>query len=122
MTRTAAMVMAAALTALSAATAQAMCIENRSDRNIAFVRGEPFAEMAVLYQGVVPPRGFTCAPMPMRADGTTPISIYVVDDRGRCATARGCLYENRDDQNVFVGAGANNCLTAFNVDYCPAKN
>jgi hypothetical protein len=117
----AAMTMAAVLTALSASGVRAMCIENRSDRNIAFVRGQPFSEMAVLYQGIVPPRGFVCASMPPRADGTTPVSVYVVHDRGRCAVSRGCLYENRDDQIVFVGVGANGCVTSFAVDHCSPK-
>jgi hypothetical protein len=98
-----------------------MCIENRSDRNIAFVRSAPFSEMTYLYQDVVPPRGFKCASMPMRADGTTPLSVYVVDNRGRCQNATGCLYENGDAQNVFVGAGAKGCVTPFKVDYCPSK-
>jgi hypothetical protein len=109
------------LVMLSASAASAMCVENRSDRNIAFVRGAPFAEMSVLFQDIVPPRGFKCAPMPTRADGVTPVSIYTVDARGRCLNAAGCFYENGDAQNVFVGAGAKGCVTPFKVDYCPSK-
>lgn len=102
-------------------SATAMCIENRSDRNIAFVRSAPFNEMPVFYQGIVPPRGFQCEAMQLRADGKTPVSVYVVDDRGRCKVATGCYYENADDQNVFVGMGTDGCVTSFNISYCQSN-
>lgn len=108
------------VTAVSA-SAQATCIENRSDRTIAFVRGTPFAGMTQFYQGMVEARGFLCAPMPVRADGTTPVSIYVIDSRGRCQVARGCYYENGDALNVFVGMGADGCPAAFEVVDCPSQ-
>ena len=98
-----------------------MCIENRSDRNIAVVRSAPFNEMTDLYQTMIGPRGFECAVMPARAGGITPISVYVIDDRGRCKVATGCYYENRDDENVFVGAGTKGCVTSFNISHCQPK-
>ncbi len=109
------------ISAFSAAPASAMCIENRSDRNIAVVRSAPFNEMAELYQTMIGPRGFECAIMPARAGGVTPVSVYVIDDRGRCKVATGCYYENRDDENVFVGAGTKGCVTSFNISQCQPK-
>jgi hypothetical protein len=103
------------------APASAMCIENRSDRNIAVVRSAPFNEMTEFYQTMVAPRGFACETMPMRQGGITPVSVYVIDDRGRCKVATGCYYENRDDQNIFVGAGTMGCATSFNVSNCKSK-
>jgi hypothetical protein len=107
--------------AAGSAPASAMCIENRSDRNIAVVRSAPFNEMTEYYQTIVAPRGFECATMPMREGGVTPVSVYVIDDRGRCKVATGCYYENRDDQNIFVGAGTMGCVTSFNVSNCKSK-
>jgi hypothetical protein len=104
-----------------AAPAAAMCIDNRSDRNIAYVRGAPFDGMSTYYQGIVGPRKVQCDDLPLRADGKTPMSIYVIDDRGRCEIATGCYYENADDQNVFVGAGAKGCPASFNVSTCATR-
>ena len=106
------------LAASFATQSSAMCIENRSDRNIAYVRSEPFSGMETFYQGMVGPRGFACNTMPLRADGKTPVSVYVIDDRGRCQVSTGCYYENADDQNIFVGAGADGCVASFNVSNC----
>ena len=103
-----------------ASSAAAMCVENRSERNVAVVHGAPFNEMSQFYQTVVGPQGFDCAIMPLNAEGKTPVSIFVVDDRGRCQVASGCFYENGDEVNVFVGVGAKDCPTAFNVSNCPA--
>jgi hypothetical protein len=105
----------------AASSAQAMCIDNRSDRNVAVVRSAPFNEMTEIYQTIVPPRGFQCETMPARADGATPVSVYVIDNRGKCQVATGCYYENRDDGNVFVGAGTMGCVTSFNVSNCAAR-
>lgn len=110
-----------AVFAAGLSSASAMCIENRSDRNIAFVRSAPFGDMADFYQDIISPRGFQCAPMPMREGGITPVSVYVIDDRGKCKVATGCYYENRDDQNIFVGAGTMGCVTSFNVSTCKSK-
>ncbi len=98
-----------------------MCIENRSDRNVAYVHGAPFGDMSKFYQGVVGPRGQACSSMPLSADGKTPMSIYVVDDRGRCQVSTGCFYENADDLNVFVGMGTNGCVTSFKVTDCATR-
>ncbi len=111
-------VLGAGLAAFVATQASAMCIENRSDRNIAYVRSEPFGEMSKLYQGIISPRGYECAVMPYREDGKTPISVYVIDDRGRCQVSTGCYYENADDQNVFVGMGTDGCVASFKVTDC----
>lgn len=73
------------------------------------------------YQGIVGPRKYQCDNLPLHADGKTPMSIYVIDDRGRCQIATGCYYENADDQNVFVGAGTDGCVTSFNVSNCPPQ-
>lgn len=110
----------AGVLALSAAAAQAMCVENRSERNIAVVHGEPFDEMPLYYQDMVGPQGRQCMPMPLNAAGKTPMSVYVVDDRGRCKVATGCYYDNADDLNVFVGAGTDGCVASFRVSYCAA--
>lgn len=118
MVRVSSVLLSLGLVAASATPGLAMCIENRSDRSIAFVRSAPFDEMPVLFQGTVPPRGFQCSSMPLRDDGTVPVSVYVIDDRGRCKVATGCYYENADDQNVFVGAGTDGCAASFNVSYC----
>ena len=59
--------------------------------------------------------------MPMREGGVTPVSVYVIDDRGKCKVATGCYYENRDDQNIFVGAGTMGCVTSFNVSTCKSN-
>gem|GEM_PF-3326086 len=101
--------------------AQAMCVDNRSERNVAVVRSAPFTEMTDLYQTIVPPHSFQCEAMSLRADGKTPVSVYVIDDRGKCKVATGCFYENRDDANVFVGAGTMGCPTSFNVSNCASR-
>lgn len=103
---------------IGANTASAMCIENRSERNIAIVRGKPFGEMPTFYQAIIGPQGYQCVPMPLDAEGNTPVSVYVIDDRGRCQVATGCYYENADDENVFVGAGTNGCVTSFKASDC----
>lgn len=110
-----------AIATLVSSAASAMCIENRSERNVAVVRSAPFNEMTELFQTIVAPGGFQCTTMPVRAGGTIPVSVYVIDDRGRCKVATGCYYENRDDENVFVGAGTKGCVTSFNVSNCAPK-
>ena len=101
--------------------ANAMCIENRSDRNIAVVRSAPFNDMTEYYQTMISPRGYECTTMPFRDGGVTPVSVYVIDDRGKCKVATGCYYENRDDANVFVGMGTKGCVASFNISNCKSK-
>jgi hypothetical protein len=67
-----------AVCATAVAPANAMCIENRSDRNIAVVRSAPFNDMTEYYQTMISPRGFECATMPFREGGVTPVSVYVM--------------------------------------------
>jgi hypothetical protein len=111
----------AAVAVLSAAPAHAMCVDNRSERNVAVVRSAPFSEMTDFYQTMVGPQSYACEPMHLRADGKTPLSVYVIDDRGKCKVATGCFYENRDDANVFVGAGTWGCPISFNVSNCASR-
>jgi hypothetical protein len=106
---------------VTASAAQALCIDNRSDRAVAFVRGEPRPDMTEIYQDVVLARGFTCVPVPARADGIKPVSIYTITDRGRCKVAAGCFYENSDEVEVFVGTKSKNCTKPFSLTNCGTK-
>lgn len=100
-----------------ASSAHATCIENRTDRAVHFVRGAPSQDMTEIYQDVVLPRSMSCQPIPARADGVIPLSVYVIDQRGKCKTASGCFYESGDALNVFAGPRAKGCKS-FSISNC----
>ena len=90
---------------------------------------QPSAEVQMSMTAVckvadIPPDGGLRVELPGRpavAVFTVAGAVYVIDDRGKCKVATGCYYENRDDQNIFVGAGTMGCVTSFNVSTCKSK-
>lgn len=109
---------AAAVVLLMSAQAQALCIINLSPDTVAYSRGGPGPGMETFFTGVVTPGQQICTKITPRMDGTYPVSIYTIANRGSCAVVRGCLYETLNEQILFYGRESSSCPTSFQDNSC----
>ncbi len=98
--------------------ANAICIINRSQDTVAFVRGEPFAGMETYFTGTVRPSAQHCSRLSPRMDGTFPVSVYTLTRRGNCVVVRGCFYSSHAEQLFFNGSAGSACPVAFRDNTC----
>lgn len=104
--------------AIMADPVSALCIQNRTQNTVSFVRGEPFAGMETYFEGEVEPGRQVCAPITARIDGTYPVSIYTRSKSGRCVIIRGCFSDNTAEQIYYRGSASSNCPVAFRDNTC----
>lgn len=83
--------------------ANALCIVNRSQDTVVFVRGEPYAGMETYFTGSIRSGAQHCSRLSPRSDGTYPVSVYGISKRGACALVKGCYYESHAEQVFFPG-------------------